>query len=79
MWSFGGATRMNDKIVQTIVDHVLEHAANGAASVVGAIANRIGSGAVRAHLDAYDAARTEADAAEDRKFGPMRLFSKWIK
>lgn len=70
---------MNDKIVQTVVDHLLERSIDGAAGVIEALANRLGSKEIRRHLDAYDAARQEADDAEKKKFGPFKLFSKWVR
>lgn len=67
---------MSESVIQTVIDHFVDRSADGAVKLVEALANKVGSAVVRQHLDAFDAARGEADAAETKKFG---LFSKWLK
>lgn len=64
-------------VVTAVVDHFVDRTVDGAARLVEALANRIGSGEIRKHLDAFDAARQEADAMEQQKFGGY--FTRWFR
>jgi len=68
-----------NELVKTVVDHFLDKSIDNAGRFVEALADRIGTPAIREHLDAYDRARQDADEAEKKKFGGLKLFSKWIK
>lgn len=64
-------------IIGTVVGHLVDESADGALRVVEALVKRVGAAQVQQHLDMFQEARKEADAAEKKKFGFVsRWFSK---